>query len=82
MPETIAIRLDPAAVSDEVLARKSIESLLDEAFRGSQSWKVLTYKQQRDAHFASDRGAFRIMLFLLAGLLVVAVNAVAGLSFY
>jgi putative ABC transport system permease protein len=79
---TIAIRLDPAAVSDEAPVGKSVESLLNEAFRGSQSWKVLTYRQQRDAHFAGDRGAFRIMLFLLAALLVVAVNAVAGLSFY
>jgi putative ABC transport system permease protein len=78
---TVAIRLDPA-VSDEAPVGKSIESLLNEAFRGSQSWKVLTYRQQRDAHFAGDRGAFRIMLFLLAALLVVAVNAVAGLSFY
>jgi putative ABC transport system permease protein len=82
MSATIAIRLDAAAMHDEVSIGKSIESLLNEAFRGSQSWKVLTYKEQRDAHFASDRGAFRIMLFLLAGLLVVAVNAVAGLSFY
>jgi putative ABC transport system permease protein len=79
---TIAIRLDPAAVSDEAPVGKSVESLLNEAFRGSQSWKVLTYRQQRDAHFTGDRGAFRIMLFLLAALLVVAVNAVAGLSFY
>jgi putative ABC transport system permease protein len=82
MSATIAIRLDAAAIHDEVSIGKSIESLLNEAFRGAQSWTVLTYKQQRDTHFASDRGAFRIMLFLLAGLLVVAVNAVAGLSFY
>jgi putative ABC transport system permease protein len=82
MPATIAIRLDRGALGDEVSVGKSIESLLNEAYRGSQSWRVLTYKQQRDAHFASDRGAFRIMLFLLAGLLMVAVNAVAGLSFY
>lgn len=82
MSGAIAIRLDAAAVSDEAPVGKSIESLLNEAFRGSQSWKVLTYQQQRDAHFASDRGAFRIMLFLLAALLVVAVNAIAGLSFY
>jgi putative ABC transport system permease protein len=82
MSGTIAIRLDPAGMSDEVPVGKSIESLLNETFKGSQSWKVLTFKQQRDAHFASDRGAFRIMLFLLAGLLVVSVNAVAGLSFY
>jgi putative ABC transport system permease protein len=82
MSGTIAIRLDPAGMSDEVPVGKSIESLLNETFKGSQSWKVLTFKQQRDAHFASDRGAFRIMLFLLAGLLLVSVNAVAGLSFY
>jgi putative ABC transport system permease protein len=81
MSATIAIRLD-AAMSDEVPVAKSIEALLNEAFKGGQTWKVLTFKQQRDAHFASDRGAFRIMLFLLAALLVVAVNAVAGLSFY
>ena len=82
MSGTIAIRLDPAALSDAEQTAKSIETVLNEAFKGSQSWQVLTYKQQRDAHFAADRGAFRIMLFLLAGLLVVAVNAVAGLSFY
>lgn len=82
MSGTIAIRLDDVALRDEVPVGKSIESLLNEAFSGSQSWKVLTYKQQRETHFASERGAFRIMLLLLACLLVVAVNAVAGLSFY
>jgi putative ABC transport system permease protein len=82
MSGTIAIRLDPAALSDEEQTGRSIETVLNDAFKGSQSWKVLTYRQQRDAHFASDRGALRIMLFLLAGLLLVAVNAVAGLSFY
>jgi putative ABC transport system permease protein len=82
MPVTLAIRLDATASSDEVLVGKSIELLLNDTFKGSQSWRVLTYERQRDAHFASDKGAFRIMLFLLAGLLAVAVNAVAGLSFY
>jgi putative ABC transport system permease protein len=46
------------------------------------SWSLRTFADQRADLFAADRAALRILLFILVALILVAINAVAGLSYY
>ena len=82
MPMSLAIRLRSSTTNAEQETGKAVEKLLNETFKGSETWRVSSFSRQREEHFASDRAAFRIMLFLLVGLLGVSINAVAGLSNY
>jgi putative ABC transport system permease protein len=83
MPFQIAVRLDAQTSSKNWGALlKDIESILASTFNGSLSWKLASFSKQRDELFASDWAAFRILGFMLLALLAVAVNAIAGLSYY
>jgi putative ABC transport system permease protein len=76
----VAIRID--AKADEKSIESQARSILDRVSTSDVSWSLRTFADQRADLFASDRAALRILLFILVALILVAINAVAGLSYY
>jgi putative ABC transport system permease protein len=78
----IIIRLDSAATPVVRNAESSVRSAVADLSVDGISWKVRSFEQQRSDFFASDRAAFGMLLFILFALILVATNAIAGLSYY
>jgi putative ABC transport system permease protein len=76
----VAIRID--ANADEKNIESQVRSLFDRLSTPNVLWSLRTFADQRADLFATDRAALRILLFILVALILVAINAVAGLSYY
>lgn len=82
MPAQYAIRFDDQSSVNKNAITKDLESILTTAFNGALAWKVVSFREQRSELFHSDWAAFRILMFMLIALLIVAINGIAGLSYY
>jgi putative ABC transport system permease protein len=76
----VAFRLDAGA--DEKSIESQARAIFDRVATPNVSWSLRTFAEQRADLFSTDRAALRILLFILVALIVVAINAVAGLSYY
>lgn len=76
----IAIRIEPNA--SESTIESLVRSALDSSSNSNVSWSLRTFKDQRAEIFAQDHAAMHILLFILAALVLVSINAIAGLSYY
>jgi putative ABC transport system permease protein len=76
----VAIRIDAGA--DEKNIESKARSMFDRISTPDVSWSLRTFADQRADLFAADRAALRILVFILVALILVAINAIAGLSYY
>jgi putative ABC transport system permease protein len=76
----MAIRIDAGA--DEKNIESQVRSMFDRISTPDVSWSLRTFADQRADLFAADRAALHILLFILVALILVAINAIAGLSYY
>jgi putative ABC transport system permease protein len=76
----IAIRIEDNA--SESTIESLVRPVLDSSSTSNVSWSLRTFKDQRAEMFAQDHAAMHILLFILVALVVVSINAIAGLSYY
>jgi putative ABC transport system permease protein len=76
----IAIRIERDVNENSI--ESQVRSVLDTFSTSNVSWSLGTFEALRAELFAQDRAAMRILLLILVALVLVSINAVAGLSYY
>jgi len=76
----LAIRIKEGHAAED--SHKAIEAALNKTFAGRIYWTVGDFATQRSDYFSSDEAAFRLILAIFIGLLLVSANAIVASSHF